>query len=155
MTVPMLMNFLFFGLAQGELYQEWYDNSGLITAIAISLAVAVVASVIFYYLLSRAKALTNGHYYVTMLISALVTGCAGWMAAYLMIGKYAEDNMLEQLQPGISATLSAGTLDMFSYSLICVPFGIVAFFIVSIILKRWSVYYNIPFGRSHRQPKKR
>lgn len=151
----MLANLLFFGLAQGELYQEWYDNSGLIAAIVISLAVAAIASIVFYYLLSKAKSLTSGHYYVTMLISAILTGGAGWLAAYLMIGKYAEDNMLEQLQPGISATLSSGTLDMFSYSLICVPFGIVAFFIVSIVLKRWSVYYNIPFGRSHRQPKKK
>lgn len=151
----MVSNLLFFGLAQGELYQEWYDNSGLVVAVVISLAVAVLLSLVFYYLFPKMKALTNGHYYVTMLVASLLTGVLGWLTAYLSLSKYAEDNMLEQLQPGISATLSSGTLDMLSYGLICLPFGIVAFFVVSLLLKRWSVYYNIPFGQSHRQPKKK
>lgn len=155
LTTPMFTNLLFFGLAQGDLYQDWYDNSALIWAVGLSVVVAALASVIFYYLVSRIKALTNGHYYLTMIISAIVTGGFGWLSSYMLIAKYAEDNMLEQLQPGISATLSSGTLDMFYYGLICIPFGILAFFLVSIVLKRWSTYYNIPFGRTHRQPKKK
>ena len=47
LTTPMFTNLLFFGLAQGELYQDWYDNSALIWAVGLSVVVAALASVIF------------------------------------------------------------------------------------------------------------
>lgn len=87
LTTPMFTNLLFFGLAQGELYQDWYDNSALIWAVGLSVVVAALASVIFYYLVSRIKALTNGHYYLTMIISAIVTGGFGWLSSYMLIAK--------------------------------------------------------------------
>lgn len=151
----MSTNLLFLGLAQGQLYEQWYGSAGILSAIIVSLCVAVVICIVFYYLLSKVKSLTNGHYILALIVSALLSGAFCYLTAYLSLGKYAEVNMLEQLQPGITAMLSSGTLDMIYYALFSIPVGVVVFFIVSIILKRWSVYYNVPFGRSHRQPKKK
>lgn len=151
----MLTNLLFLGLAQGQLYEQWYGASGIMAACVVSLCVSVVICVLFYYLLSKVKSLTNGHYCLALAVSALLTGAFCYLTAFLSLQKYAETNMLEQLQPGITAMLSSGTLDMIYYALFCIPVGIVIFFIVSIILKRWSVYYNVPFGKAHRQPKKK
>lgn len=144
----------FFGLASKEVWSGWYDGQAWAVALLVTLAVSVICCLVFYYAVSRVKALTNGHYYLTMLCSSLISGGAAYGLAYWLIGKYAQDNMLESIIPGITNTLRGGTIDMILYALIVFVIGMFIFFIVSLILKNWSPYYNIPFGKKHSQPKK-
>lgn len=144
----------FFGLASQDVWSGWYDAQAWTVALLVTLTVSVVCCLVFYYAVSRIKALTNGHYFLTMLCAALISGVASYGLAYWLIGKYAEDNMLESIIPGITNTLSSGTVDMILYSIIVFAIGLLMFFLVSLILKNWSPYYNIPFGKKHRQPKK-
>lgn len=144
----------FFGLAGSDVWSGWYDVQAWAVALIDTVVVSSVCSIVFYYLVSRVKALTGGHYFLTMLCSAIISGAAAYGLAYWLIGKYAEDNMLESIIPGITNTLKSGTVDMILYAVIVFALGLLVFFIVSIILKNWSPYYNIPFGSKHRQPKK-
>lgn len=144
----------FFGLASSDVWSGWYDAQAWAVSLADTLIVSVICCVVFYYVVSRVKALTGGHYFLTMLCSALISGASAYGLAYWLIGRYAEDNMLESIIPGITNTLRSGTIDMILYAVIVFAMGLLIFFIVSLILKNWSPYYNIPFGRSHRQPKK-
>ena len=69
--------------------------------------------ILFYFVLTLIKpALTNVHYYLTMLLNAVVCFFVVFFVAKGMIVKYIIDNDLISIDPLAESTAASGTLDM-------------------------------------------
>jgi len=96
---------------------EVYDNVGVPTLIIVAIITAV-----FYLLLGRWKPIffKSGHWIFTLLLTAIIAAVFAFTSAYRVIGE--ADNY------------------MFRFSLMNSIFSAVLFFILSIILKRLSIF---------------
>lgn len=148
------MNFIYFlvsGPAQNEVYGSWYMDEGYITGLTVSAVIAILSVFLFYYVWSRFKPVTALHWFLTMGAAAIVTFFADFFIAKGRITNYIAFNALDQADPTAFQRVAAGTLDMWMFSLNSLILSLIFFFIFSVILKRWSNSYNIPFGVSRRK----
>ncbi len=148
------MNFIYFlvnGPSQNEVYGSWYMDEGYVLGLVLSIIVAILAVVLFYYLWSKLKPVTALHWFITMGAAAVATFCVNFFIAKGRIVNYISFNALDQADPTAIQRVAAGTLDMWLYSLNSLILAVIFYFIFSVILKRWSNSYNIPFGVSRKK----
>ncbi len=137
--------------SSGDVWIPWYTTSGGLTlSFLITLGISLLFAVLFYFVLTLVKpALTNVHYYLMMLVNAVVCFFTVFFVAKLSIEKYIVDNGLDTIDPMASTTISSGTVDMWLVAANSAIYSLVFFFLFSIIIKRWGPYGTnmIPFGK--------
>ena len=135
----------------GDVWAPWYTMSGGLTlSILLTLGISLLFVVLFYYVFTLIKpSLTNVHYYLTMLLNAVVCLFVNFFVAKSFIDKYITSNDLSSIDPTALSSVSSGTLDMWLVSANSAIYSLLFFFLLSLILKRWGPYGTnlIPFGK--------
>ncbi len=148
---------LFFLVSLHEIrHNGWYSTAGGFTlGLVIAAAIALLAVLLFYYVWGSRRSLVTFHYLMTGVVSLVVTLLTNFFVSKYMITEYAKTSGLAEVNPGILGQLSSGTIDMWLFSVNVALLGAVFYFVLSLLLKRWSKCYNIPFGRTKKQRKER
>lgn len=153
------MSFLYFllkNLTMQQVYGSWYLQDGFKIGLIEAGIIALVFVILFYYVWAYLKkgSLKNHHWVLTGIVNAIVTFGATFLTGRSLLLKYIASNGLETYQPGCSQLITSwGAIDLWLFATNSVIWGVVLFFAFSIILKRWSFYWNIPFGTKHKNHK--
>ncbi len=148
------MKFIYFLISkasQNEVYGSWYMEQGCTLGIIVSAAIALAMVLLFYYLWSRLKPVTTFHWLITMVLDAAATLFAAFFIAKGQLVNYITINGLDQADPTAFMRVSSGTIDMWLFGINTLMWGIVFYFVFSVVLKTWSTSYNIPFGRGRKK----
>lgn len=152
----MLQKLFFLVSLLGLNHAGWYTNdNGYTIGICIALAIAFVANIIFYYVWGNFKSadLNNGKYVLMGIIATAVTLGVVFFAARKLLVDYVVASDLTSIDPSILSQIKNGTFDMWLFAINSAIWCAVAYFIFSIMLKRWSHYSSIPFEINKRVKK--
>jgi hypothetical protein len=128
-------------------HSSWYTNSnGFTTGLILAFAVALIACLFFYYVWGKMRALTMMHYILTGIVNAVVTLLVVFFTARKLLTAYAIEAGLSEIDPSILSQIKNGTFDMWLFAINSAIWGVVFYFLLSIVLKNWSELYSIPFG---------
>jgi hypothetical protein len=153
------MSFFYFllkNLTMQQVYGSWYLQDGFKIGLIEAGIIALVFVILFYYVWAYLKngSLKTYHWVFIGIVNALVTLGVTFLTGRSLLLKYVAANSLETYQPGCSQLItSCGAIDLWLFATNSVIWGVVFYFIISIILKRWSIYWNIPFGIKHKNRK--
>lgn len=148
------MDFIYFlvsGPSQNEVYGSWYMDEGYTLGLIASAIIAIFAIILFYYVWSKIKPVTTFHWFITMGVAAIIAFFVNFFFAKGRIVTYIINNALDQADPTAIQRIEMGTLDMWMFSLNALFLTILFYFLFSLIFKRWSNCYNIPFGISRKK----
>ena len=144
----MLQKLFFLVSLLGLNHAGWYTNgNGYTLGLCIAAAVALVAVIVFYYIWGKLRPLTEGHYYITGIGAAIVSLGIVFLVARKMLIDYIVAADLTSIDPSLLAQIKTGTFDMWLFATNSAIWCFVIYFIFSIVLKNWSPYFYIPFGR--------
>lgn len=147
----MLQKLFFLVSLLGLDHAGWYTNdNGYTTGLVIAAVIALVACVLFYYAWGKVRALTMGHYIITILVSMVVTLVTVYFTARHMLLAYVAEAGLTEINPSILSQIKHGTFDMWLFAINSAIWCAVLYFLFSCILKNWSTHYNLPFGNRKR-----
>lgn len=157
------MSFLFFllkNLTMQQVYGSWYLQDGFKLGLFEAALIAFVFVILFYYVFTMPKisltlgSMTIGKWFLMGIINAVVTMAVTFLTGRSLLLKYIAANGLETYQPGCSQLVtSAGAIDLWLFATNSVILGVIIFFLLSVILKRWSNISVIPFGKKHENRK--
>ena len=135
----------------GDVWIPWYTASGGLTLLLlVTMGISLLFVALFYFVFPLIKpALTNVHFYLTMLLNAVVCFFSAFFILKSQLSKYIFNNALDSIDPMAINTISSGTMDMWLASANCAIFSLILFFVFAIIIKRWGPHGTnlIPFGK--------
>ena len=137
-----------------SVYASWYEGYGALAGAIIPLVVSLIFVVVFYYLWSKLRATTTFHWCVAGFVNMIVTFVLNLFIGKAMLAQYVEefeDSSYDYIIDTINSF--SATLDLWIFALNGIIWAIVFYFIWSVLLKRWSTVYNIPFGKKYKQSK--
>lgn len=160
MFINFLVNLLdLYGDPVATNYAAWYETTGAILGAFIPAIISLVMVILFYYLFAKVKALTLLHWMLTSFVNILIVfttvlfvgraALANWVDTNLV----AFDDSFQYIYD--SVVFFPFTVDLWIFATNSIVWSLVFFFVWSVILKRWSIYNNIPFGSTNTKVKKR
>lgn len=153
MSVTFLVDFLH--LEESETaykYAVWYEGAGQTLSLIIPSIVALVFVVLFYYVWSKVKATTTFHWCVMGLLSMIASFFVSLFVARASLVEWIVIELGEESDE-ISTMVATWpyTTDLWIYAVNSMLWCLLFYFVFSVILKRWSPVYNIPFGRKFKK----
>ena len=151
MFINFLINFLHLENGDAAYYLPWYTGVGQIIGSIVPFVCSLLFVFVFYYLWSRVKAVNTFHWCMTGFVNIIVT-----YVVCLLIGRASLANFIsglgdEYLDLWFRVTTWPFTTDVWIFALNGVIWAIVFYFILSVLLKRWSPVWNIPFGKRYKK----
>lgn len=152
----MLQKLFFLVSLLGLDHAGWYTNdNGYTIGLVMAATIALVACIVFYYVWGWMRPiLTNGEYFLTMIITTIIALLSVFFTARHMLLAYVADAGLTEINPSILSQIKHGTFDMWLFAINSALWCAVLFFIFSLILKRWSKLSAIPVGGKVKEIKK-
>lgn len=152
MFVNFLVNLLHLEEFDGTCdYVVWYEGAGAILGIIIPIITSLMFVVLFYYVWSKYKATNTGHWILAGFVNILVA-----FFLDLFIGRASLANFISELGDEYqdlwyNVATWPFTTDLWVFAVNGAIWCIILYFIFSLILKRWSPVFNIPFGRKYKK----
>lgn len=128
-------------------YAPWYDGAGSIVGALVPVVTSLVFVFLFYFVWSRFRATTTFHWCIAGIVNMIVA-----FLLNLFIGKaslanyiYEQGDEFQDIWYTVSTWPFSTDLWIFAINGVC--WAAVFYFVFSIIFKRWSPVFNIPFGK--------
>lgn len=152
MFINFLVNLLHLGEYDGTCdYALWYESTGSLLGVILPFASSLVFVLLFYYVWSRFKALNTFHWLVAGFVNLLVTFILNLFIGKVFLADYIVSLGDEYQDLWYNVATWPFTADLWVFATNGIFWALVFFFVLSLILKRWSSIYNIPFGRKFKK----
>lgn len=133
------------------IYAPWYDGAGAIVGAIIPIITSLVFTILFYYVWSKLKATTTFHWSLLGVVNAIVAFALNLFIGRASLGNYIIEQGDEFQDLWYTITSWPFTTDLWIFAINGAAWGLVFYFIYSLILKRWSPVFNIPFGKKYKK----
>ena len=136
-------------------YVSWFDGTGTVLNLIVPFAISLLFVLIFYYLWARFKALTTFNWLMTGLVNVLVGFVATLFMCRASLANFIDSSLIP-LDPSFQTAWDnvvywPFTSEVWMFAVNSILWSLIFFFLLSIVLKRWSIYHNIPFGKKNKK----
>lgn len=152
----MFFNFLihFLHLDQNEvsyIYAPWYAGAGAIIGAVIPIITSLVFVLLFYYGWSKLKATNTFHWGLMGIVNMIAA-----FGLNLFVGKASLSNYIYEQGDEFQSlwyTINSWpfSTDLWIFAINGIIWSLIFYFVFSLLLKRWSPVYNIPFGKKYKK----
>lgn len=153
----MFFNFLLYPLHLEELdgpcyYYPWYSGAGAVLGGIIPLISSLVFVFLFYYVWSKHDATNTLHWCLSGFVNAVVTFLLDLFIGRASLANYIQTVLGQDYEDlWFNVATWPYTTDIWIFATNGILWALVFFFLLSLVLKRWSPVWNVPFGKKYKK----